>query len=74
MTTHRATDIVIVRCVCQRILFSRLLPLVAEHGWSLHDIKQATGCGDQCGLCEPYLSRMLETGETIFHEILEAQG
>jgi len=29
-----------------------------------------TGCGAQCGLCRPYLRRMLETGETVFAEIL----
>jgi bacterioferritin-associated ferredoxin len=71
LTAH-ATGIRIDRCVCQRFPFSRLLPIAAEHGWSLHDIKQGTGCGDQCGLCEPYLRRMLATGETVFHEILEA--
>ena len=29
-----------------------------------------TGCGDQCGLCRPYIRRMLATGETVFHEII----
>jgi bacterioferritin-associated ferredoxin len=31
---------------------------------------RATGCGEQCGLCLPYLRRMLATGETTFSTIL----
>jgi bacterioferritin-associated ferredoxin len=29
-----------------------------------------TGCGTQCGLCRPYLRRMLRTGETAFFDLL----
>lgn len=38
--------------------------------WSLADLMRATGCGEQCGLCRPYLRRMLAVGDTIFHTIL----
>lgn len=62
--------IAIDRCVCRRFPFARLLPLAREHDWSLDDIARETGCGDQCGLCRPYLRRMLATGETVFHEII----
>jgi bacterioferritin-associated ferredoxin len=34
------------------------------------DLMHETGCGAQCGLCKPYLRRMLRTGETEFHEII----
>jgi len=30
-----------------------------------------TGCGDQCGMCRPYLRAMLADGTTVFAEILE---
>jgi bacterioferritin-associated ferredoxin len=50
--------------------FSRLLPLVLENRWNLADIQRETGCGAGCGLCRPYLRRMLETGQTEFTEIL----
>jgi bacterioferritin-associated ferredoxin len=50
--------------------FERLLTLARERGWALADIMRETGCGDQCGLCRPYIRRMLETGETVFHELL----
>jgi bacterioferritin-associated ferredoxin len=58
------------RCVCLARPFSALLPLARERGWDLGMLVEATGCGRQCGLCRPYLRRMLATGETVFHELL----
>jgi bacterioferritin-associated ferredoxin len=62
----------ISRCICRNVEFSELLPRARAAGWSLLDLVGQTGCGGQCGLCRPYLSRMLRTGETEFHEILTA--
>jgi bacterioferritin-associated ferredoxin len=64
------TRVTITMCVCRQMPFARLLPLVRAEGWTLAGIMQETGCGDQCGLCRPYLRRMLRTGETVFHAIL----
>lgn len=50
--------------------FERLLPLALENRWNLADIIRETECGAGCGLCRPYIRRMLETGETVFTEIL----
>jgi hypothetical protein len=58
------------RCVCRNRLFAELLPLARAGGWSLEMLVAETGCGGQCGLCRPYLGRMLQTGETVFREIL----
>ncbi|MGH7559632.1 MAG: (2Fe-2S)-binding protein [Gemmatimonadales bacterium] len=58
------------RCVCRNRSFADLLPLVRQRGWSLAALMAETGCGAQCGLCRPYLRRMLATGETVFHELL----
>ena len=57
-------------CVCQRMPFARLLPLARAGGWGLEELMRATACGAGCGLCRPYLRRMLATGETEFHELL----
>ena len=57
-------------CVCRRMPFERLLPLARAGGWGLDEIASATGCGAGCGLCRPYLRRMLATGQTEFHELL----
>ncbi|MBA3659970.1 MAG: (2Fe-2S)-binding protein [Gemmatimonadales bacterium] len=60
----------IVRCECRRLPFDRLLPRARANDWDLAALIRETGCGAQCGLCRPYLRRMLATGETVFHEIL----
>jgi bacterioferritin-associated ferredoxin len=60
----------VTQCICRRVPFERLLPLVREHGWTLADLTRETGCGASCGLCRPYLRRMLATGETSFSELL----
>jgi bacterioferritin-associated ferredoxin len=60
----------VTQCICRRVPFDRLLALARERGWALADIMRETGCGDNCGLCRPYLRRMLATGETIFSELL----
>jgi bacterioferritin-associated ferredoxin len=57
-------------CVCRQTPFEHLLRLAREHDWDVEAVTAQTGCGDQCGLCRPYLRRMLATGETVFHEIL----
>jgi bacterioferritin-associated ferredoxin len=62
--------VTISMCICRRTPFAQLLPLARREGWDLDALMQATGCGAQCGLCQPYLRRMLETGETVFHELL----
>jgi bacterioferritin-associated ferredoxin len=65
------SGITVDRCICQRHPFAELLPLAQAEGWTLADVMRETGCGDQCGLCRPYLRRMLQTGETVFHELLQ---
>jgi bacterioferritin-associated ferredoxin len=64
------TRVLVTMCVCRRMPFAHLLPLARAGGWGLEEIAGATGCGAGCGLCRPYLRRMLATGETEFHELL----
>ncbi len=66
--------VLISRCICKAIPFGELLPKAVAAGWTLPDLIRETGCGGQCGLCRPYLSRMLRTGETVFYEILTAES
>lgn len=60
----------VTQCLCRRQPFAGLLPLAQEQGWTLETLIRQTGCGGQCGLCRPYLRRMLATGETEFSELL----
>jgi bacterioferritin-associated ferredoxin len=50
--------------------FADLKPLAREKSWDLADIVRETRCGANCGLCRPYIRRMIATGETEFTEIL----
>ena len=69
MATDTAT-VLISRCICKATAFEELLPRARASGWNLADLVRETGCGGQCGLCRPYIRRMLRTGETEFHEII----
>lgn len=63
-------SVTISHCLCRQVAFADLLAAARQQGWTLDALVRATGCGGQCGLCRPYLRRMLETGETVFHELL----
>jgi bacterioferritin-associated ferredoxin len=62
--------VLVDRCICRQTPFERLLPLARASRWTLEDLIRETGCGGQCGLCRPYLRRMLRTGETVFYQLL----
>jgi bacterioferritin-associated ferredoxin len=64
------SPVLVAMCVCRRVPFASLLPLARAGGWGLDELVAATGCGGSCGLCRPYLRRMLATGETEFRELL----
>ena len=72
--TSRAGSVRVSRCICRGVPFGELLPQARASGWSLADLIRETGCGGECGLCRPYLSRMLSTGETEFYELLPVEG
>ena len=63
-------SVLVSRCICRNVPFAELLPRARAQNWDLLALMQATGCGAQCGLCRPYLQRMLRTGETVFYELL----
>ena len=64
------SGILITMCVCKTTSFASLLPQARAQGWDVAAIGRETGCGASCGRCRPYLRRMLETGETVFRELL----
>lgn len=68
--TGRPGSVVVSRCICQATPFEELLQRATAAGWELDDLMRETGCGARCGLCRPYLRRMLRTGQTDFYELL----
>ena len=49
----------VVTCASAGACRSRAAPAGPRGGWELADIVRETGCGRRCGLCRPYLRRML---------------
>ena len=72
--TSRSSSVLVSRCICKATSFQELRALASASGLGLTELVRETGCGAQCGLCRPYLSRMLRTGETEFYEILTEDG
>jgi bacterioferritin-associated ferredoxin len=68
------SPVLVAMCVCKRVPFASLLPLARAEGWGLDELAAATGCGAGCGLCRPYLRRMLATGENEFRELLREEA
>lgn len=57
------------RCVCFNIPFETIKN---NNDLSLDDIHDLYGCGSRCGMCIPYIKRMIQTGETSFSEIIQS--
>ena len=67
------------RCVCFGRRFAELRALAEATGAGtaerLAGEARAAGApfGLRCGLCRPYVARMLRTGETVFHEVVREE-
>jgi bacterioferritin-associated ferredoxin len=65
-----ARDICIDRCICYDRTFAELKSAAETESLQMDEIAKRFGCGSCCGVCRPYIERMLETGETVFHQII----
>lgn len=64
--------ICIDRCVCFQRLFNELLAIARKTGArTLEELQEETEFGLSCRLCNPYVRRMLVTGETVFYELID---
>jgi bacterioferritin-associated ferredoxin len=63
------------RCYCYQQSFATLHEVAEQTGAdSIEALQAHVTFGENCQLCHPYVRRMLETGETIFHEVIEAEA
>jgi bacterioferritin-associated ferredoxin len=61
------------RCYCYEQTFSHLKQIADDTGAASVEALQAhVTFGKNCQLCHPYVRCMLETGQTAFHEVMEA--
>lgn len=56
----------VTQCICRQQTFSQLKELANREHLSLAQLRERTGCGCACRICEPYLVLMLKTGQTEF--------
>jgi len=60
------------RCYCYEQTFADLKAVADDTGVdSVTALQKHVTFGENCQLCHPYVRRMLATGETVFHEVLE---
>jgi BFD-like [2Fe-2S] binding domain. len=61
------------RCYCYQQTFEDLKEIAEEmDADSIAALQAHVTFGENCQLCHPYVRRMLETGQTVFHEVIEA--
>ena len=58
------------RCICHHLMFTDLKQIAERDRLSFDELIRRTRCCTGCGLCEPYVRLMMETGKTAF-EVLE---
>jgi bacterioferritin-associated ferredoxin len=64
-------------CVCHKVTFKSLLPIVKDlkdcgvvnEQDILNGICEQASCSSDCGTCEPYIRLMIQTGKTSFSPI-----
>ena len=59
------------RCICYNRSFAELAQTARQTGvTTLAELQAQVAFGSKCGLCRPYVRRMLRTGETVFHTLI----
>ena len=59
----------VTHCVCRNLSFEELKSLAEREHLNYPRLREFTGCGTSCALCEPYVRLMLKTGRTRFREL-----
>ena len=58
---------VVDRCVCFDVSFAEIRNWAGDRECTtLSCVRDEFGCTDGCGLCRPFIRRVLETGEVAF--------
>ena len=59
------------RCVCHDATLAEMKAWCARNpGAGFKDVQDEFACGTGCGLCAPYVRRMLRTGQVVFHQVV----
>ncbi len=65
-------SVTIDRCYCYNVPFERLHAMARDtEASTVADLQKLACFGHNCQLCHPYVRRMLRTGRTTFHQVIE---
>jgi NAD(P)H-nitrite reductase large subunit len=57
----------VTQCVCSYKTFDEIKKIMNDKGYdSIKDVIDSGLAGDSCGMCRPYLSNMIKTGDVTF--------
>ncbi len=60
----------VTKCVCADVTFEKMKEIAEKrHCKTIACIQRYVTFGESCGMCRPYVKKMLETGETSFEVI-----
>ncbi|MBL7960223.1 (2Fe-2S)-binding protein [bacterium] len=60
----------VTKCVCSEVTFEKMKQVSDKHKCiNIQCIQRYLAFGEACGMCRPYVKKMLETGETKFEVI-----
>jgi len=55
------------RCVCVDVTFEQMRVFADDRGTAdVAQLRRVFGCAEGCGLCEPYIERMLDSRTVVF--------
>lgn len=55
------------RCICHSVPFEKALEAAREHNCeTLEELREHIDISNSCQMCDPYLRKTLETGQTKF--------
>lgn len=66
---HSEGPMSVSMCVCHNITFDDLKGMALTDASTFETLRERTGCGSGCGMCEPYIRLMLKTGQTRFRPL-----
>ncbi|NBX36493.1 MAG: (2Fe-2S)-binding protein [Planctomycetes bacterium] len=59
------------RCVCVDVTFAQMRAHADRCGSTdVAELRSAFRCAEGCGLCEPYIERMLQSQTVVFDEVI----
>lgn len=61
------------RCICSNISFREIKEIADQNDYrTVKDLREAGVCSMHCRICEPYVEKVLQTGNVVFDPLQSA--